>query len=131
MSNNSKKIRSRKGKRGVQKGVIHIQASFNNTIITVTDVRGQVAPWCSAGACGFRGTRKSTPFAAQAAAENAIRASMDRGMKQAEVMMSGPGPGRDTALRAIRRSGVILSFIRDVTPMPYNGCRPPRKRRVQ
>nr|QRK25988.1 ribosomal protein S11 [Pteridium aquilinum subsp. japonicum] len=129
MSNNSKKIRSRKGKRGVQKGVIHIQASFNNTIITVTDVRG-VALWCSAGACGFKGTRKSTPFAAQAAAENAIRASMDRGMKQAEVMMSGPGPGRDTALRAIRRSGIILSFVRDVTPMPYNGCRPPRKRRV-
>nr|YP_009548958.1 ribosomal protein S11 [Myriopteris scabra]AYW15933.1 ribosomal protein S11 [Myriopteris scabra] len=130
MSNKSKKIRSRKGRRIVQKGVIHIQASFNNTIITVTDVRGQVILWCSAGACGFKGTRKSTPFAAQAAAENAIRASMDRGMKQAEVMMSGPGPGRDTALRAIRRSGVILSFVRDVTPMPYNGCRPPRKRRV-
>nr|YP_009548784.1 ribosomal protein S11 [Cryptogramma acrostichoides]AYW15759.1 ribosomal protein S11 [Cryptogramma acrostichoides] len=130
MLNNSKKIRSRRGKRGVQKGVIHIQASFSNTIITVTDVRGQVILWCSAGACGFKGTRKSTPFAAQAAAENAIRGSMDRGMKQAEVMMSGPGPGRDTALRAIRRSGIILSFVRDVTPMPYNGCRPPRKRRV-
>nr|YP_009549565.1 ribosomal protein S11 [Histiopteris incisa]AYW16724.1 ribosomal protein S11 [Histiopteris incisa] len=130
MLNNSKKTRSHKGKRGVQKGVIHIQASFNNTIITVTDVRGQVALWCSAGACGFKGTRKSTPFAAQAAAENAIRASIDRGMKQAEVMMSGPGPGRDTALRATRRSGIILSFVRDVTPMPYNGCRPPRKRRV-
>nr|YP_010702104.1 ribosomal protein S11 [Asplenium incisum]WCL38374.1 ribosomal protein S11 [Asplenium incisum] len=130
MLGNSKKTRSRKVKRGVQKGVIHIRASFNNTIITVTDVRGQVAPWCSAGACGFKGTRKSTPFAAQAAAENAIRASLDRGMKQAEVMMSGPGPGRDTALRAIRRSGIILSFVRDVTPMPYNGCRPPRRRRV-
>nr|YP_009425668.1 ribosomal protein S11 [Christella appendiculata]ASU94344.1 ribosomal protein S11 [Christella appendiculata] len=130
MSANSKKNRSRKVKRGVPKGVIHIQASFNNTIITVTDVRGQVAPRCSAGACGFKGTRKSTPFAAQAAAENAIRASMDRGMKQAEIMMSGPGPGRDTALRAIRRSGIILSFVRDVTPVPYNGCRPPRKRRV-
>nr|YP_009549044.1 ribosomal protein S11 [Calciphilopteris ludens]AYW16019.1 ribosomal protein S11 [Calciphilopteris ludens] len=130
MLNSSKRIRSRKGRRGVQKGVIHIQASFNNTIVTVTDVRGQVILWCSAGTCGFRGTRKSTPFAAQAAAENAIRASMDRGMKQAEVMMSGPGPGRDTALRAIRRSGIILSFIRDVTPMPCNGCRPPKKRRV-
>ncbi|MCO5567962.1 hypothetical protein L7F22_021658 [Adiantum nelumboides] len=118
------------GKRGVQKGVIHIQASFNNTIITVTDVRGQVIIWRSAGACGFRGTRKSTPFAAQAAAKNAIRASMDRGMKQAEVMMSGPGAGRETALRAIRRSGIILSFVRDVTPMPYNGCRSPKKRRV-
>lgn len=130
MSTNSKRIRSRKLKRGVQKGVIHIQASFNNTIITVTDVRGQVATWCSAGACGFKGTRKSTPFAAQAAAENAIRSSMEQGMKQAEIMMSGPGPGRDTALRAIRRSGILLSFVRDVTPMPYNGCRPPRKRRV-
>nr|YP_009691044.1 ribosomal protein S11 [Saccoloma inaequale]QEG57824.1 ribosomal protein S11 [Saccoloma inaequale] len=130
MQKNLKKVRLRKGKRGVQKGVIHIQASSNNTIITVTDVRGQVAPWCSAGACGFKGTRKSTPFAAQAAAENAIRASLDRGMKQAEVMMSGPGPGRDTALRAIRRSGIVLSFIRDVTPMPCNGCRPPKKRRV-
>nr|YP_002970677.1 ribosomal protein S11 [Alsophila spinulosa]YP_009502350.1 ribosomal protein S11 [Alsophila podophylla]YP_009679349.1 ribosomal protein S11 [Alsophila gigantea]YP_009679438.1 ribosomal protein S11 [Alsophila costularis]YP_010192111.1 ribosomal protein S11 [Alsophila denticulata]YP_010375546.1 ribosomal protein S11 [Alsophila metteniana]YP_010395713.1 ribosomal protein S11 [Cyathea lepifera]QUJ10117.1 ribosomal protein S11 [Alsophila latebrosa]ACK77207.1 ribosomal protein S11 [Alsophila sp len=130
MSKTLKKIRFRKGKRGVQKGVIHIQASFNNTIITVTDVRGQVVLRCSAGACGFKGTRKSTPFAAQAAAENAIRASVDRGLKQAEVMMSGPGPGRDTALRAIRRSGIILSFVRDVTPMPYNGCRPPKKRRV-
>nr|QKV47033.1 ribosomal protein S11 [Plagiogyria subadnata] len=130
MSKTLRKVRLRKGKRGVQKGVIHIQASFNNTIITVTDVRGQVVLRCSAGACGFKGTRKSTPFAAQAAAENAIRASIDRGVKQAEVMMSGPGPGRDTALRAIRRSGIILSFVRDVTPMPYNGCRPPRKRRV-
>nr|YP_009548176.1 ribosomal protein S11 [Pteris vittata]YP_010328074.1 ribosomal protein S11 [Ceratopteris thalictroides]YP_010487973.1 ribosomal protein S11 [Ceratopteris pteridoides]AIS38271.1 ribosomal protein S11 [Ceratopteris richardii]AYW14722.1 ribosomal protein S11 [Ceratopteris cornuta]UJH19139.1 ribosomal protein S11 [Ceratopteris thalictroides]UWI72075.1 ribosomal protein S11 [Ceratopteris pteridoides] len=130
MLNNSNKIRSRKGKRNVQKGVIHIQASFNNTIITVTDVRGQVILWCSAGACGFKGTRKSTPFAAQAAAETAIRASIDRGMKQVEVMMNGPGPGRDTALRAIRRSGIVIIFVRDVTPMPYNGCRPPRKRRV-
>ncbi|KAI5075636.1 hypothetical protein GOP47_0009712 [Adiantum capillus-veneris] len=99
-------------------------------IYRLRNVRGQVIIWSSAGACGFKGTRKSTPFAAQAAAENAIKASVDRGMKQAEVMMSGPGPGRDTALRAIRRSGIILSFIRDVTPMPYNGCRPPRKRRV-
>nr|AAK01151.1 PRS11 [Marsilea quadrifolia] len=130
MSKISRKSRLRKGKRGVQKGIIHIQAGFNNTIITVTDVRGQVILWSSAGACGFKGTRRSTPFAAQAAAENAVRASMDRGLKQAEVMISGPGPGRDTALRAIRRSGVTLSFVRDVTPMPHNGCRPPKKRRV-
>nr|YP_008474596.1 ribosomal protein S11 [Marsilea crenata]AGI51530.1 ribosomal protein S11 [Marsilea crenata] len=130
MSKISRKSRLRKGKRGVQKGIIHIQAGFNNTIITVTDVRGQVILWSSAGACGFKGTRRSTPFAAQAAAEYAVRASMDRGLKQAEVMISGPGPGRDTALRAIRRSGVTLSFVRDVTPMPHNGCRPPKKRRV-
>nr|YP_010466130.1 ribosomal protein S11 [Haplopteris ensiformis]UQV94579.1 ribosomal protein S11 [Haplopteris ensiformis] len=131
MLSSSKRLRLRGGrKREVQRGVIHIQASFNNTIITITDMQGQVILWSSAGACGFKGTRKSTPFAAQAAAENVIRALMDRGMKQAEVMMSGPGPGRDTALRAIRRSGLILSFVRDVTPMPHNGCRPPIKRRV-
>nr|YP_009547676.1 ribosomal protein S11 [Antrophyum semicostatum]AYW16279.1 ribosomal protein S11 [Antrophyum semicostatum] len=131
MLNNSKRLRPRGGrKRGVQRGVIHIQASFNNTIITVTDIRGQVILWSSAGACGFKGTRKSTPFAAQAAAEIAIRVSIDRGMRQAEILMSGPGPGRDTALRAIRRSGLILSFVRDVTPMPHNGCRPPIRRRV-
>nr|QCD15719.1 ribosomal protein S11 [Osmunda japonica] len=124
------KIGSRKGKRRIPKGVIHTRASSNNTIVTVTDVRGQVVSWSSAGACGFKGTRKSTPFAAQTATENAIRVSIDQGMKQAEVMMSGPGPGRDTALRAIRRSGLIPSFVRDVTPMPHNGCRPPKKRRV-
>ena len=125
-----KKISLRKGRRRIRKGVIHILASFNNTIVTVTDIRGQAISWSSAGACGFRGTKKSTPFAAQTAAENAIRMLIDQGMKQAEVMISGPGPGRDTALRAIRRSGVILNFVRDVTPMPHNGCRPPKKRRV-
>nr|YP_010444900.1 ribosomal protein S11 [Schizaea poeppigiana]UTJ90419.1 ribosomal protein S11 [Schizaea poeppigiana] len=130
MKKSKKNFRLHEGKRGVPKGVIHIQAGFNNTIVTVTDVRGQVVLRSSAGASGFRGTRKGTPFAAQTAAENAIRPSIDRGMKQAEVMMSGPGPGRDAALRAIRRSGVILSLVRDVTPMPHNGCRPPKKRRV-
>nr|YP_010377635.1 ribosomal protein S11 [Diplopterygium chinense]QYC92997.1 ribosomal protein S11 [Diplopterygium chinense] len=125
-----KRISSRRGRRRIPKGVIHIQASFNNTIVTVTDVRGQVVSWCSAGVCGFKGAKKSTPFAAQTATENAIRTSIDQGMKQAEVMISGPGPGRDTALRAIRRSGIIMSFVRDVTPMPHNGCRPPKKRRV-
>lgn len=125
-----KRIGLRKGKRRIPKGVIHIQASFNNTIVTVTDVRGQVVSWCSAGVCGFKGTRKSTPFAAQTATESVIRTSIDQGIEQAEVMISGPGPGRDTALRAIRRSGIILSFIRDVTPMPHNGCRPPKKRRI-
>nr|YP_009113537.1 ribosomal protein S11 [Bowenia serrulata]AFR13713.1 ribosomal protein S11 [Bowenia serrulata]BAL03688.1 ribosomal protein S11 [Bowenia serrulata] len=130
MSKPIKKIGSRRNERRIPKGVIHVQASFNNTIVTVTDVRGQVVSWSSAGACGFKGTKRSTPFAAQTAAENAISTLMNQGMERAEVMISGPGPGRDTALRAIRRSGVLLSFVRDVTPMPHNGCRPPKKRRV-
>nr|YP_010444767.1 ribosomal protein S11 [Schizaea fistulosa]UTJ90257.1 ribosomal protein S11 [Schizaea fistulosa] len=130
MTKKTNKIRSHEGKQGVPKGVIHIKAGFNNTIVTVTDVRGQVVAWSSAGASGFRGTRKGTPFAAQTTAENAIRSSTERGIRQAEVMISGPGPGRDAALRAIRRSGVTLSLVRDVTPMPHNGCRPPKKRRV-
>lgn len=95
--------------------------------MTVTDVRGRVISWSSAGACGFKGTRRGTPFAAQTAAGNAIRTVVDQGMQRAEVMIKGPGLGRDAALRAIRRSGILLSFIRDVTPMPHNGCRPPKK----
>jgi len=138
------RISSRKNARKIPKGVIHVQASFNNTIVTVTDVRGRVISWSSAGACGFRGTRRGTPFAAQTAAGNAIRTVVDQGMQRAEVirtlvdqgmqraevMIKGPGLGRDAALRAIRRSGILLSFVRDVTPMPHNGCRPPKKRRV-
>nr|AMQ10368.1 ribosomal protein S11 [Sonchus maritimus] len=120
----------RKSTRKIPKGVIHIQASFNNTIVTVTDVRGRVVSWSSAGTCGFRGTRRGTPFAAQTAAGNAIRAVVDQGMQRAEVMIKGPGLGRDAALRAIRRSDILLTFVRDVTPMPHNGCRPPKKRRV-
>nr|YP_010309919.1 ribosomal protein S11 [Larix griffithii]YP_010310063.1 ribosomal protein S11 [Larix kongboensis]YP_010310135.1 ribosomal protein S11 [Larix potaninii var. australis]YP_010310207.1 ribosomal protein S11 [Larix griffithii var. speciosa]ARQ27062.1 ribosomal protein S11 [Larix potaninii var. chinensis]ASS30799.1 ribosomal protein S11 [Larix potaninii var. australis]UMY72486.1 ribosomal protein S11 [Larix griffithii]UMY72630.1 ribosomal protein S11 [Larix kongboensis]UMY72702.1 ribosomal prot len=130
MSKTTKRIGSRRNEHRVLKGVIHVQASFNNTIVTVTDVRGQVLSWSSAGACGFKGTRRGTPFAAQTAAENVIRTLMDRGMERVEVMISGPGRGRDTALRTIRRSGILLSFVRDVTPMPHNGCRPPKKRRV-
>nr|YP_010139209.1 ribosomal protein S11 [Garcinia paucinervis]QQK54588.1 ribosomal protein S11 [Garcinia paucinervis]QXF60389.1 ribosomal protein S11 [Garcinia paucinervis] len=124
------RIGSRKNIRKIQKGVIHVQASFNNTIVTVTDIRGRVISWSSAGTCGFRGTRRGTPFAAQTAAGNAIRTVVDQGMQRAEVMIKGPGLGRDAALRAIRRSGILLSFVRDVTPMPHNGCRPPKKRRV-
>ena len=130
MSKTTRRIGSRKNEHRVLKGVIYVQASFNNTIVTVTDVRGQVFSWSSAGACGFKGTRRGTPFAAQTAAENVIRTLMDRGMERVEVMISGPGRGRDTALRTIRRSGILLSFVRDVTPMPHNGCRPPKKRRV-
>ena len=124
------RIDSRKSARRIPKGVIHVQASFNNTIVTITDVQGREISWSSAGTCGFRGTRRGTPFAAQTAAGNAIRAVADQGMQRAEVMIKGPGLGRDAALRAIRRSGILLSFVRDVTPMPHNGCRPPKKRRV-
>nr|YP_009415251.1 ribosomal protein S11 [Musella lasiocarpa]YP_010219329.1 ribosomal protein S11 [Ensete ventricosum]YP_010219686.1 ribosomal protein S11 [Ensete superbum]YP_010221205.1 ribosomal protein S11 [Ensete glaucum]ASL69897.1 ribosomal protein S11 [Musella lasiocarpa]AYP33001.1 ribosomal protein S11 [Ensete superbum]AYP34319.1 ribosomal protein S11 [Musella lasiocarpa]QBE86344.1 ribosomal protein S11 [Musella lasiocarpa]QXF60561.1 ribosomal protein S11 [Ensete glaucum] len=124
------RIGSRKNGRRIPKGIIHVQASFNNTIVTVTDVRGRVVSWASAGTSGFKGTRRGTPYAAQAAALDAIRTVVGQGMQRAEVMIKGPGLGRDAALRAIRRSGILLSFVRDVTPMPHNGCRPPKKRRV-
>uniref|UniRef100_A0AAT9ZTC1 Small ribosomal subunit protein uS11c n=1 Tax=Phanera macrostachya TaxID=3078829 RepID=A0AAT9ZTC1_9FABA len=124
------RISSRKNVRKIPKGVIHVQASFNNTIVTVTDVRGRVISWSSAGTCGFKGPRKGTPFAAQTAAVDAIRPVADQGMQRAGVMVKGPGLGRDAALRAIRRSGILFNFIRDITPMPHNGCRPPKKRRV-
>ncbi len=130
MAKATKKISLRKTKKKTVKGVIHIQATFNNTIITITDVRGQVVAWSSAGSSGFKAAKKNTPFAAQVAAENAIRVLIDQGMKQAEVMLSGPGRGRDTALRAIIDSGIQFNFVRDVTPMPHNGCRSPKKRRV-
>nr|YP_009169385.1 ribosomal protein S11 [Clematis terniflora]YP_009537105.1 ribosomal protein S11 [Clematis uncinata]YP_009654239.1 ribosomal protein S11 [Clematis brachyura]YP_010047350.1 ribosomal protein S11 [Clematis taeguensis]YP_010216346.1 ribosomal protein S11 [Clematis florida]YP_010382874.1 ribosomal protein S11 [Clematis patens]YP_010439541.1 ribosomal protein S11 [Clematis cadmia]YP_010441113.1 ribosomal protein S11 [Clematis hexapetala]YP_010441386.1 ribosomal protein S11 [Clematis lancifolia len=129
-SRKSGRISSRKTGRRIPKGVIHVQASFNNTIVTITDIRGRVVSWSSAGTCGFKGTRRGTPFAAQTAAANAIRTVVDQGMQRAEVMIKGPGLGRDAALRAIRRSGILLSFVRDVTPMPHNGCRPPKKRRI-
>nr|YP_010420224.1 ribosomal protein S11 [Nanocnide lobata]USG53693.1 ribosomal protein S11 [Nanocnide lobata] len=138
MAKSRARIRSRKNRHmasrqnlcRIPKGIIHVQASFNNTIVTVTDVCGRVISWSSAGTCGFKGTRRGTPFAAQTAAGNAIQTVVDQGMQRAEVMIKGPGLGRDAALRAIRRSGILLSFIRDVTPMPHNGCRPPKKRRV-
>nr|QWL15897.1 ribosomal protein S11 [Plantago coronopus]QWL15987.1 ribosomal protein S11 [Plantago crassifolia]QWL16077.1 ribosomal protein S11 [Plantago macrorhiza] len=129
-SRRNRRIGSRKSVRRIQRGVIHVQASFNNTIVTVTDVRGLVVSWSSAGTCGFKGPRRGTPFAAQTAAENAISTVIDQGMQRAEVRIKGPGLGRDGALRAILRSGIRSLFIRDVTPMPHNGCRPPQKRRV-
>nr|YP_010391662.1 ribosomal protein S11 [Nymphaea dimorpha]QWM96053.1 ribosomal protein S11 [Nymphaea sp. NY566]UPX04954.1 ribosomal protein S11 [Nymphaea dimorpha] len=129
-SRRNSRISSRKSGGRTPIGVIHVQASFNNTIVTVTDPQGRVVSWSSAGTCGFKGTRRGTPFAAQTAAGNAIRAVVDQGMQRAEVMIKGPGLGRDAALRAIRRSGILLNFVRDVTPMPHNGCRPPKKRRV-
>nr|YP_009628291.1 ribosomal protein S11 [Greenwayodendron suaveolens]QBO27007.1 ribosomal protein S11 [Greenwayodendron suaveolens] len=124
------RIGSRKSGRRIPKGVIHVQAGFNNTIVTVTDVRGRVVFWSSAGTCRFRGPRKGTPFAAQTAAGDAIRTVMDQGMKRAGVKIKGAGIGRDAVLRAIRKSGILVSYIRDVTPIPYNGCRSPKKRRV-
>nr|QYB21591.1 ribosomal protein S11 [Halocarpus bidwillii] len=127
----SRRIGSRRNERRIRKGVIHVRASFNNTIVTVTDVRGQVVSWSSAGACGFKGKKKrGTAFAAQTAVQNVLDTLMDRGMKRADVMVSGPGSGRDTALQTIRKSGILLNYVRDVTPMPHNGCRPPKKRRL-
>nr|YP_009422862.1 ribosomal protein S11 [Burmeistera parviflora]AQS81203.1 ribosomal protein S11 [Burmeistera parviflora] len=119
--------RLRKSTRRIPKGVIHVQAGFNNTIVTVTDVRGQVVSSSSAGNCGFRGTRKASPFAAETTAVTAIRTVA---MQRAEVLIKGPGIGRDAALRAISKSGIRLTFVRDITPLPHNGCRPPKKRRV-
>lgn len=126
-----RRISSRKNTRKVPKGIIHIQASFHNTIVTVTDRKGRVVSWSSAGTCGFKGRRRGTPFAAQTAVGNAIRTVVDhQGLKRAKVMIKGPGRGRDAALRTVFKSGIRLTYIRDVTPMPHNGCRPPKKRRV-
>ena len=117
-------------KKKIPTGIVHIRATFNNTLVTITDPTGNVISWSSAGQCGFRGARKSTPFAAQEAAAVALRASIEQGLKRVEVMVSGPGSGRETALRAIQAAGVGITLIRDITPIPHNGCRPPKKRRV-
>nr|YP_009568954.1 ribosomal protein S11 [Physena sessiliflora]YP_009569467.1 ribosomal protein S11 [Physena madagascariensis]QBC68899.1 ribosomal protein S11 [Physena madagascariensis]QBC68974.1 ribosomal protein S11 [Physena sessiliflora] len=122
-----RRISSRKTRRQIPNGVIHVQASFRNTFVTITDVRGQVVSWSSAGTCGFRGKRKASPFAAQTTVQDAL---LIVGMQRAKVMIKGAGRGRDAALRAIRRCGIRLILLRDVTPMPHNGCRPPKKRRV-
>lgn len=121
---------AKKVKRHLPRGHVHIHASFNNTIVTVTDEQGNTVTWASAGTAGFKGTRKSTPFAARLAAEQAIKAAMDMGMREAHVFVKGPGPGREAALRAIQAMGVKILSISDVTPIPHNGCRPPKKRRV-
>lgn len=120
----------KKVRKNVQSGIAHIQATFNNTTITMTDVSGNVVSWSSAGARGFRGSRKSTPFAAQIAAEDAARKAMDHGMRSVVVHVKGPGAGRESALRALANSGLKISMIRDVTPIPHNGCRPAKRRRV-
>jgi small subunit ribosomal protein S11 len=120
----------RKGKRTVVDGVAHIHASFNNTIITITDQQGNVLCWATSGGSGFRGSRKSTPFAAQVAAERAATASQDYGLKSVDVFVKGPGPGRESAVRSLNAAGLKINSITDVTPIPHNGCRPPKKRRV-
>ncbi|MEZ4471779.1 MAG: 30S ribosomal protein S11 [bacterium] len=120
----------RKVRKNVQSGIAHIQATFNNTIVTITDVQGNCVSWSSAGARGFKGSRKSTPFAAQLAAEEAARRAMDHGMRSIGVYVKGPGAGREAALRALANSGFKVTHIRDVTPVPHNGCRPPKRRRV-
>ena len=120
----------RKGKKNILNGVVHIQSTFNNTIITICDVSGNVISWSSAGARGFKGSRKSTPFAAQVAAGDAAAKAMERGLKNVTVMVKGPGAGRESALRALAAAGLKISLIRDVTPIPHNGCRQPKRRRV-
>jgi small subunit ribosomal protein S11 len=120
----------KKIKKNVQSGIAHIQSTFNNTIVTITDVSGNVIAWSSAGVRGFKGSRKSTPFAAQLAAEDAAKKAMEHGMRSISVFVKGPGAGRESALRALQQTGFKISLIRDVTPIPHNGCRPPKRRRV-
>ncbi|HIK26769.1 MAG: 30S ribosomal protein S11 [Oscillatoriaceae bacterium SKW80] len=126
----AKKAGTRKQKRNVPSGIAYIQSTFNNTIVTITDPNGEVISWASAGSSGFKGAKKGTPFAAQTAAENAARKASDQGMRQIEVMVSGPGAGRETAIRALQGAGLEITLIRDITPIPHNGCRPPKRRRV-
>ncbi len=130
MARPSKKSSGKKTKKNVPNGVAHIQSTFNNTIVTISDTKGDVISWASAGSSGFKGAKKGTPFAAQTAADSAARKAMDNGMRQIEVMVSGPGAGRETAIRALQGAGLEITLIRDVTPIPHNGCRPPKRRRV-
>src|SRR3954462_8810506 len=120
----------KKTKKNVQTGIVYIQSTFNNTIITITDVSGNVLSWSSAGARGFKGSRKSTPFAAQVAAGDAAAKAMEHGLKSVSVLVKGPGAGRESALRALAAAGLKVTLIRDITPIPHNGCRPPKRRRV-
>lgn len=124
------KPKKKKEKKNIPNGIAHIQATFNNTIITITDSMGNVIAWSSAGCQGFKGSRKGTPFAAQLAAENAAKKATENGMKSAEVYIKGPGAGREAALRSLQAAGLTVTAIRDVTPLPHNGCRPPKRRRV-
>ncbi len=130
MAQKVKKTRRRKERKNVEHGAAHIKSTFNNSIVTLTDAAGNALSWSSAGALGFRGSRKSTPFAAQMAAETAAKAALVHGLKSVDVMVKGPGSGREAAIRALQACGIDVTSIRDVTPVPHNGCRPPKRRRV-
>lgn len=125
-----KVVRKRREKKNVEKGAVHIRSTYNNTIVTITDLNGNAISWASAGEMGFKGSRKSTPYAAQTAAEAAGKIAVDQGMKTVEVYVKGPGPGRESAIRAMEVVGLQVTMIKDVTPVPHNGCRPPKRRRV-
>lgn len=120
----------RRERKNIDQGIAHIKSTFNNTVVTITDTKGNAISWSSAGTVGFKGSRKSTPFAAQMAAETAGKEAMEHGMKQVEVLVKGPGAGRESAIRSLQAVGLEVSLIKDVTPIPHNGCRPPKRRRV-
>jgi small subunit ribosomal protein S11 len=124
------RARQKKVKKNIPKGVVHVFATFNNTIISISDMAGNVVSWATSGGMGFRGSRKGTPFAAQVAAETCARRAMDNGMRSVEVFVKGPGSGREAAIRSLQATGLAITLIKDVTPIPHNGCRPPKKRRV-
>jgi small subunit ribosomal protein S11 len=130
MANPRRKTGKKREKKNVPEGIAHIQSTFNNTIITITDLAGNVISWASSGMSGFKGSRKGTPFAAQMAAESAVRKAKEQGLRTVRVYVKGPGSGRESALRALQATGISISLIRDVTPIPHNGCRPPKRRRV-
>ena len=130
MAKTVRKTGKKKEKKNITDGVAHIQSTFNNTIITITDMAGNVISWSSSGLQGFKGSRKSTPFAAQMAAEDAVRKAKEHGMRRVQVYIKGPGAGRESALRSLQVAGLTITMIRDVTPVPHNGCRPPKRRRV-
>jgi len=129
-SPNTSSAKRKRVKKNITDGVAHVHASFNNTIILISDRQGNALSWCTSGACGFRGSRKSTPFAAQVAAERAGQGAAEHGVKNLEVFVNGPGPGRESAVRALNSAGFKITNITDVTPIPHNGCRPPKRRRV-
>lgn len=126
----AKKVTKRRVKKNIDRGQAHIQSSFNNTIVTLTDMQGNAISWASAGGLGFRGSRKSTPYAAQMAAEEATKGALEHGLKTVEVYVKGPGSGREAAIRALQAAGLEITMIKDITPIPHNGCRPPKRRRV-